>query len=413
MKKFISVLLVVSIMFSVFGICSSAKEEGTNYPYVFVHGMMGWGSYDGVESLVPYWGLVNGDMLDDLRADGIECYSASVGKISSNWDRACELYAQLTGTRVDYGEKHSAEHNHARFGRSYEGNALMDSFGKKDENGDLIKINLIGHSLGGPTVRLFAYMLEYGDKEECATSGEDVSPLFKGGKGEYVYSVCTMSAPHNGTAVSNIMYDDLGVSYLLTAMGGFLGMEPIARFWDFQLEQYGITSYREQGFKSWFSIKGIMNMISSDDNCGYDLSIRGANALNEKIDIVDGIYYFSYTGEQVTKKDDGTYVPPLDMFPLFTPFSYMIGKFNGEVYDGVVMTEEWRENDGLISVISASAPFDEPSVKYEDVTSKTLKKGVWHVMPLIDDFSHVSYMGMDTSEFSFVYENHIKLVNSL
>ncbi len=413
MKKIISVILVFSVVFSLFGITAAAEEKGTNYPYVFVHGMMGWGSYDGVDSLMPYWGGVHGDMLEGLEQQGIECYSASVGKISSNWDRACELYAQLTGTRVDYGEKHSLEHKHARYGRSYEGNALMDTFGKTDENGDLIKINLIGHSLGGPTVRLFAYMLEYGDKAECEYSGDDVSPLFEGGKGEYVYSVCTMSAPHNGTPVANILYDDLGVAYILAVLGGILGLKPIASFWDFQLEQYGITTMYKQGFDSWFSLEGIKNIISTDDNCGYDLSIRGAQALNDKIDIVDGIYYFSYTGEQVTKKNNGTYVPPIDMFPMFTPFSYMIGKFDGEIYDGVEMTEEWRENDGLISVISASAPFDEPSVKYDEVKDKTLQTGTWHVMPLIDDFSHVSYMGMDTADFAHVYENHIALVNSL
>ena len=35
------------------------------------------------------------------------------------WDRACELYARLTGTTVDYGIAHSAEKGHDRFGITY------------------------------------------------------------------------------------------------------------------------------------------------------------------------------------------------------------------------------------------------------------------------------------------------------
>ncbi len=415
MKKIAAVLICISLVIGIFGITAAGEEEekGTSYPYVFVHGMMGWGSYDKVDSIMPYWGGVNGDMLSDLQAKGIECYSASVGKVSSNWDRACELYAQLTGTRVDYGEAHSQEHHHARFGRSYEGNKLMDSFGKLDENGNMIKINLIGHSLGGPTVRLFAYLLENGSEQEIEKSGADVSEFFKGGKGNYVYSVCTMSAPHNGTPVANILYDELNVAYLLAAMGTLLGIKPISGFWDFQLEQYALTPVPSQNISGGFNIAGLRDIVKYDDNCGYDLTIRGAAELNENIDIVDGIYYFSYTGEQVTQKSDGTYVPPIDMFPMFTLFSYMIGKFDGEIYDSVEMTPEWRKNDGLISVVSASAPSDEPSVKYDDVKSEPLEKGVWHVMPVIEDFSHVSYMGMDTSEFAHIYENHIALVNGL
>jgi len=35
-------------------------------------------------------------------------YAASVAPNGSAWDRACELYAQLSGTRVDYGKAHTA-----------------------------------------------------------------------------------------------------------------------------------------------------------------------------------------------------------------------------------------------------------------------------------------------------------------
>ena len=83
------------------------------------HGLGGWGNYDTVNEVAPYWGMTTGSLLAYLESEGYDCYAASVGPISSAWDRACELYAQLTGTTVDYGAAHSAAHNHDRYGKTY------------------------------------------------------------------------------------------------------------------------------------------------------------------------------------------------------------------------------------------------------------------------------------------------------
>ena len=53
------------------------------------------------------WGMTGGDTIIYLNNQGYESYSASVDPAGSAWDRACELYAELYGTRVDYGEAHS------------------------------------------------------------------------------------------------------------------------------------------------------------------------------------------------------------------------------------------------------------------------------------------------------------------
>ncbi len=52
---------------------------------------------------MPYWGMTTGSLPDYLATKGYETYAASVGPLSSAWDRACELYAQLVGARTDYG----------------------------------------------------------------------------------------------------------------------------------------------------------------------------------------------------------------------------------------------------------------------------------------------------------------------
>lgn len=75
--------------------------------FIFVHGLSGWGSYDPVYKRMPYWGMRGGDLISYLSKNGFSSHAASVSPTGSAWDRACELYAQLTGTRVDYGAEHS------------------------------------------------------------------------------------------------------------------------------------------------------------------------------------------------------------------------------------------------------------------------------------------------------------------
>lgn len=54
------------------------------------------------------------DYQERLGKEGHDVRTAVVGPISSNWDRACELYAYLKGGRVDYGEAHAARFRHQR-----------------------------------------------------------------------------------------------------------------------------------------------------------------------------------------------------------------------------------------------------------------------------------------------------------
>ena len=90
------------------------------YPFIFIHGMMGWGEDLKVYKLLPYWGVMCGNYTKMLRESGTEAYAPSVGPLSSAWDRACELYAQLVGGTVDYGAAHAPKYHHERFGRTYD-----------------------------------------------------------------------------------------------------------------------------------------------------------------------------------------------------------------------------------------------------------------------------------------------------
>ena len=123
-KKIIKVLSIV--LCTVLFVCSmpvhalAADADKKGYTFVFVHGLCGWGSDDGANKYFPYWGMMTGNLFTELEKKGYTCVAAGVGTVSSAWDRACELYAQLAGGTVDYGAAHSAQHNHARYGRTYD-----------------------------------------------------------------------------------------------------------------------------------------------------------------------------------------------------------------------------------------------------------------------------------------------------
>lgn len=415
-KTFAVILCFVICLLSFPAVAFAGKtEEANEYPFVFVHGLMGWGEYQGVDKMMPYWGTTSGNIPKYLEKQGYDVYTACVGGASSAWDRACELYAQLTGTTVDYGEAHSKEHGHSRFGRTYS-EPLCPTFGQTDENGDLIKIHLVGHSMGGVTVRLFASILEYGDEAEIS-AGNDVSDFFKGGKGDYIHSITTLSAPHNGSlAADKDSY--FVINFLLNSfyyIWGVLDNTPMRPFWDIQLEQFGFTDYPPDGFDGNFDKELIEKMINSKDSAYYDLTVNGAAEINERIKMLDNVYYFSYSSECVFESPiTGKLYPEPTMNPLFviTMVSHNVSNFDKDELFGVEIDESWRVNDGIVSTVSAHHPNGDPYKEYDE---NNIEKGVWNVMPVIESMDHTDYMGVfyDPIKLRKFYKDICEQVNYL
>ena len=158
-KRFLCLLLTLILAASLCVFPAAAADQtcpsSQDDPVVFVHGLMGWGQRAGINAVIPYWGMTTGSLTSYLNSLGYETYSATVGPISSAWDRACELYAQLTGTTVDYGAAHAAAHDHARYGITYD-QPLFSGWGTKRA------VNLVGHSFGGATTRQFLELMANG-----------------------------------------------------------------------------------------------------------------------------------------------------------------------------------------------------------------------------------------------------------
>ena len=207
------------------------------HPTVFVHGLLGWGAQDALYRAVPYWGLAAGDVLGYLNRCGYDCRAASVGIISSAWDRACELYAALTGGRADYGIAHAQHFGHARFGTAYPA-PLVPGWGADKP------IDLVGHSFGGATARLLMQLLAHGCPEEvqaAEAAGETPSPLFTGGKTGWVHALVAIAAPHDGSTFLDVQPDAANaLSTLFLGAARALGISAFKDVYDFRLDQFGI-----------------------------------------------------------------------------------------------------------------------------------------------------------------------------
>ena len=411
--KIIALILALIIIAAAIGIPSyfgSFREAWwelnggkVQYPYVLVHGLGGWGEGDGVNDTVQYWGATSMNLVEYLNGEGYEVHAPSVGPVSSTWDRTCELYAQLTGTTVDYGEAHSKAHNHERFGREYT-EPLIAQWGEKINGGQRIKINLIGHSFGGATVRLLSSLLAYGSEEEKAATEGEISPLFEGGKGDWVYSVTALCAPHNGSSLTEVL-DSVGglvgikdtTDMLTTLCFGVAGLTATSdNIYDFKLEHFGIT---DTNFGS--AIDALT--ASGNDHAVYDLTPDGAAELNKTIKVNPDAYYFSYS-YSTTKS--GSFlrgqVPNTSTLPILYPFALAMGSFKGTTDGGISIDETWQENDGLVSVVSARYPFGDEFVEIPLKSSQSeeefeIQRGIWNVAPTKEG-DHGKVIGLNSGE---------------
>ena len=319
--------------------------------FVFVHGLSGWGSYDDANRRMPYWGMRGGDLMAYLRQEGYDCYAASVSPTGSAWDRACELYAQLAGTQVDYGKAHSAKYRHERFGRDFSACPLIPEWSGST------KLVLLGHSVGGATVRLFSELLAHGDEAE-KKAGAD-SPFFRGGMEKRIFSIVTLAAPMNGTTAYDLFSD---------------------------------PSFDPAGVKvPWWS-KGLARMMSMGtkpkqdgrdgrDYAGFDMHIDNALAMNSRISTIPHVYYFSVPCGFTRRQKDGTHKPRKGMEPLFVMRAHQIGAYKGKTAGGVELDESGRENDGLVNTVSAMAPAGAPSKPLDE---RNVARGMWNVFPTVN-----------------------------
>ena len=351
------------------------------HPYVFVHGMMGWGEDKKFYKGLPYWGMVTGNYPRRMREKGYEVYTPTVSPLGSAWDRACELYANLTGTTVDYGIAHSKEKGHNRFGETFPEAMLPDWTPERS-------IHLLGHSFGGPTMRMFVELLRNGSPEErAATPAGQLSPLFEGGHGDLVKSITTISGPFDGITFPHALPKtvDYGLTYGIPMVASIIGNVGSGRVYDFQMSQWGITAVKNgvRFARDMLNMKAIRNFVKAKDNVFADIHIPQAAEINKKLSVPAEQYLFAVTGNGTKTGKSGNQVKAPIMIFAFAPFAYSLGKFPDQTIAGVKITEGWRMNDGIVPVESGRHPTTEPWCEWVDVKDKPIQKGIWHALPTV------------------------------
>jgi triacylglycerol lipase len=135
---------------------SPSNYTDTRYPIVLVHGMFGFDSIAGVD----YWYGV----AENLRRDGADVYTTQVPALDSTIARGEALLPQIASIAAVHG-----------------------------------KVNLIGHSHGGPTARYISRV-----------------------RPDLVASVTSVGSPHKGSPVADLIYGSPAES-LAASLGNALG----------------------------------------------------------------------------------------------------------------------------------------------------------------------------------------------
>ena len=347
-------------------------------PIILVHGFNGFTDDINPNVLSHYWGGDKLNIRQDLEQNGYNAYEASISAFGSNYDRAVELYYYIKGGTVDYGAAHAERYGHERYGKTYEGVYKDWQPGQK--------VHLVGHSMGGQTVRQLEELLRNGSQEEIEyqkTHGGDISPLLQGGHDNMVSSITTLGTPHNGTHAADELGNEALVRQVVFDLGKRLGNKN-SRL-DFGLSQWGLKQQPGESYISYLLRVKNSKLWQSKDNGFYDLTRDGATDLNRKTSLNPNIVYKTYTAEATHPTLIGKQKADYNMFLPFTVTGNVIGK---------ATEKEWRENDGLVSVISSQHPFNQA---YTEATD-TNQKGIWQVTPTKHDWDHVDFVGQDSTD---------------
>lgn len=402
-------------------------QHKSAYPVILIPGLVGYGEENAINKVMPYFGLTATSVQKVIRDMGIPCYSPNFGALSGAWARACELYAQILGGTVDYGEAHSKKYGHPRYGKTYH-KAMVPEWGSLDDEGKTVKINLIAHGFGSVVARLFVELLNNGSEEErAATTDGSISGLFVGGYNNIVHSVVSIAGVNGGITTFQAMESRVpgAVRGLLKACVAFEELKFRTGYVDpyyakrgIKVTQYGLSAVfklfdkERDGKLIEFDEFGLDRYLAlKDGNVFYEIGIDGMNEINNHILAHENTYYFSITGSTTSKLMNKITLPKLSS-GILAPTALLISTFENYYTDKPIATSIYHENDGLVNTESSLAPVSETATVYKNPAK--CQPGIWYQMS-VENKNHLAFMGL--GQRPDVYRNYIydliKIISNL
>ena len=403
---------------------NSEALAANNLPVVLVHGFLGFGPNELQGTGFKYWGGFN-DVEAHMRTTNgsHQVYTAAVGPVSSNWDRAVELFYQIKGGCADYGAARTAKF--AVYGK------IQKPAGKcwaADPNNNpnhyplalypqwdaAHPIHLVSHSQGGQTIRTMIQLMENGSPY----GNEGGGALYTGGKTGWVKSATTISTPHNGTTLRDVIVDFVPkVSELagdLIQVAGLGGSgNPV---YNFKLEQYGLAQGPAESIGDFINrTKGAAFWkLENHDSAQWDLGPDGAKELNGWVKTSPNVYYYSIANHATEQgsfccNDTDRLIAPIQLssyqyarndmifFLKNTAGEWVVpsilqrgmGSYTQTDPSRVLVDSSWFVNDGVVNYVSMNAPSGQPVRSYNGSSVK----GYWNHLGYYDNYDHFDVIG--------------------
>lgn len=355
-----------------------------NKPIILVHGFLGAGKE-------WYWGkwksLPN-------------CFLAHVGPVSSLHDRACELFYQIKGGCVDYGQHHSEAYKHSRFGRTFDG-----FHPQWDKNNP---VHLVGHSFGGLTILYLQYLLQ-----QNYFYGYSTHP-------DWILSITTIASPLQGVELASF----LGVhsfkpkKVVEGSFGAFLirlvhilsFLLPLINILDLQLDHWG-WSYKERSLLLLFiHIIGFCPFRRYGDHAGIDCQPSEVGIWSKKFILNRNTCYTSFVGYNPCFSLERTFVGHL-----FWLSSYFVKLYTQEENDGLCTR---RSQEKLMDV---DTTFSSTCVYYyyssideilNKVPSDLRVNGVWNIIECAST-THIDFIPIGNNHYCSSFVNTMSKLHHL
>jgi len=217
--------------------------------------------------------------------------------------------------------------------------------------------------MGGQDAHVLSSLLAYGNAAEiqdAQASNYDVSALFAGGNANWIASVSTISAPHDGTTLAPYLVDNIPFlkDFVLDIVDLIdTALPATTNIYNFRLDQWGISPQQNgESFDDYLTrITSSSLFQDTNDISIFDLSPLGARTINENYPLASTIPYFSYASLGTSKALLGnTQVPDITTLVFMWPTETILGSYTAS--SPVRIDSSWWPNDGVVNSNSMQGP---------------------------------------------------------